>query len=322
MRAFLIICAVLFTFGPADAAQYPSRPIIMVVPFAAGGATDVIARIIAEPMSRKLGQPIIIENVAGAGGTIGTAKVKAATGDGYTLITGHMGTHASAFSLYQKPTYDPRTDFEPVGLIASAPIVIFSRRDFPAKTLKEFSDELIAKGDNIKVAHSGIGSNAHLTYALFQNLIGAKSLEIGYRGNGPLMNDLVAGFVDYSCDQVITFAPQIESGSVKGVAIASPNRSPVLPNLPTTTEGSLPAFQADAWTALFAPKNTPADVLDIIYAAYLDALNDQNTQRRLLALGAGVPGSDQRSEVYFRQLVSDEVLRWSNVIKASGLALQ
>jgi tripartite-type tricarboxylate transporter receptor subunit TctC len=200
--------------------------------------------------------------------------------------------------------------------------VIFSRRDFPAKTLKEFSDELIAKGDNIKVAHSGIGSNAHLTCALFQNLIGAKSLEIGYRGNGPLMNDLVAGFVDYSCDQVITVAPQIESGSVKGVAIASPNRSAVLPNLPTTTEGSLPAFQADAWTALFAPKNTPADVLDIIHAAYLDALNDQNTQRRLLALGAGVPGSDQRSEAYLRQLVSDEVLRWSNVIKASGLALQ
>jgi tripartite-type tricarboxylate transporter receptor subunit TctC len=242
MRVIVTICAAVFASGPAYAARYPSRPITMVVPFAAGGATDVIARIIAEPMSRKLRQPIIIKNLAGAGGTIGTAKVKAAAGDGDTLVAGHMGTHASAFSLYQKPPYDPRSDFEPIGLIASAPIVIFSRRDFPAKTLKQFPDELIANGDNIKVAHSGIGSNAHLTCAMFQSPIRTKSLEIGYRGNGPLMNDLVAGFVVYSCDQVITVAPQIQSGSANGVAIASPNRSPLLPDLPTTSEESLSAF--------------------------------------------------------------------------------
>ena len=323
--AVLALLASAFSslMAPSAVAQrdYPNRAITMVVPFAAGGATDVIARIVAEGMSRHLGKPIIIENVAGAGGTIGSIRVMRAAPDGYTLLTGHMGTHASSFALYEKRKYDPRTDFEPIGLAASAPIVVFGRKDLPATTFQEFVALMKEKGPDLKVGHSGIGSNAHLTCKLLNALVGTKPTEIPYRGNGPLMNNLLAGAIDYSCDQVITVAPQVSAGAIKAFAVASPQRSKVLPDIATSEEGGLKAFQADAWTAFFAPKGLPGDIMAKIHAAYAETMADRETTRKLEQLGAVAPVTAQQSQSYLRDLVAADVDRWAKVITDANITI-
>lgn len=319
----LVASAFSLFLAPSALAQgdYPNRAITMVVPFAAGGATDVIARIVADGMSKHLGKPIIIENVAGAGGTIGSIRVMRAAPDGYTLLTGHMGTHASSFALYEKRKYDPRTDFEPIGLAASAPIVVFGRKDLPATTFREFVDLMKEKGPDFKVGHSGIGSNAHLTCTLLNALVGTKPTEIPYRGNSPLMNDLLAGSIDYSCDQVITVAPQVSAGAIKAFVVASPQRSKVLPEIATSEEGGLKAFQADAWTALFAPKGLPNDIMAKIHAAYAKAMADQETLRKIEQLGAVAPAPEQQSQAYLRNLVAADVDRWAKVITNAKISI-
>lgn len=320
-RIALASACLAAAIGTASAQTFPQRAVTMVVPFAAGGATDVIGRIVAEGLSKELGQRVIVENVAGAGGTTGSARVRAAEPDGYTILTGHMGTHASAYSLYAKPKYDPRTDFEPIGLEASAPIVLFARKDYPATTLAEFTASVQAGGDGVKVGHSGVGSNAHLTCALFASLTGTKPTQVAYRGNGPLMTDLLAGTIDYSCDQVITVAPQVAAGTVKAIAVAAEARSAALPDVPTTAEAGLPAYQADAWTALFVPKGTPAAIVDRLHAAYEKALDDDLVRRRLLELGATVPAPAQRSRAYLADLVARDVERWGALIRQAGIRL-
>jgi tripartite-type tricarboxylate transporter receptor subunit TctC len=323
--AFSALVASVFSvfLAPSALAQsdYPNRAVTMVVPFAAGGATDVIARILADGMSKHLGKPIIIENVAGAGGTIGSIRVMRAAPDGYTLLTGHMGTHASSFALYKKRKYDPRTDFTPIGLAASAPIVVFGRKDLPVITFQEFVALVKEKGSEFKVGHSGIGSNAHLTCTLLNSLVGAKPTEIPYRGNGPLMNDLLGGNIDYSCDQVITVAPQVSAGAIKAFVVASPQRSKVLPEVATSEEGGLKAFQADAWTALFAPKGVPDDVVAKIRAAYSKAMADQDTINKLEKLGAVAPAPEQQSQAYLRDLVAVDVDRWAKVITDAKISI-
>ena len=319
----LLVSAVSLLMAPLASAQtdYPNRAITMVVPFAAGGATDVIGRIVAEGMSRHLGKPIIIENVAGAGGTIGSLRVMRAAPDGYTLLTGHMGTHASSYALYEKRKYDPRTDFEPIGLMASAPIVVFGRKDLPATTFQEFTALMKQKGPEFKVGHSGVGSNAHLTCTLLSALVGTKPTEIPYRGNGPLMNDLLGGAIDYSCDQVITVAPQVSAGAIKAFVVASPQRSKVLPDTATSEEGGLKAYQADAWTALFSPKGLPEDVMTKIHAAYAKAMADPDTINRLEKLGAVAPAPDQQSRAYLKNLVASDVDRWTKVITDAKISI-
>jgi tripartite-type tricarboxylate transporter receptor subunit TctC len=307
--------------APALADSYPQRSVTMIVPFAAGGATDVIARIVAEGMSKTLGQRVIVENVVGAGGTTGSERAKNAAPDGYTILTGHMGTHASAFSLYAKPKYDPRRDFEPIGIEASAPIVLFARKDFPAKNLAEFTAAVKAGGETIKVGHSGIGSNAHLTCAMYAGLVGAKPTQVAYRGNAPLMTDMMAGTIDYSCDQVITIAPQVASGAVVAYAVAGEACSPALPGVPTTAEAGLPAYQADAWTALFAPKGTPEPILVRINEAYAKALDDEPVKKRLEELGAVVPPPARRTRAALADLVAADTERWAKVIEAQGIRL-
>jgi tripartite-type tricarboxylate transporter receptor subunit TctC len=321
IRITAALAALCLAVLPVRAEEYPSRPITMVVPFAPGGATDVIGRIVAEGMSKALDQRVIVENVAGAGGTTGSARVKGAAPDGYTILTGHMGTHASAFSLYARPKYDPRTDFEPIGLAASAPIVLFSRKDFPAKTLAEFSEAVRKGGEAMKAGHSGVGSNAHLTCALYSGLIGAKPTQVAYRGNGPLMTDLMAGTIDFSCDQLITIAPQVAAGTVKAYAVASETRSPALPDVPTTREAGLPAYQADAWTALFAPKGTPEPVLRRLNEAYVKALDDEAVRKRLGELGAVLPSAEKRTRAALADLVAKDTERWAKVIEANGIKL-
>lgn len=307
--------------GSAVAEPFPTRFVTMVVPFAPGGSTDVIARIVADGMSEDLGQRIIIENVAGAGGTTGSIRVMRSGADGYTILAGHMGTHASAYSLYSKVRYDPRSDFLPIGLAASAPIVVFARKDLAADNLKDFIKYLKDNGERVKVGHNGIGSNAHLTCLLLASLLEAKPTEVAYRGNAPLMNDLMAGQIDYSCDQVLTVVPQVEGGTIKAIVTAAPSRSNVLPKVATTVEAGLPAYQVDAWTALFAPAGTPVEIADRLNQALVKALDNPNVVKRLTDLGAIVPPRDQRSRSFLKSLVETDVKRWADVITKANVKI-
>lgn len=316
------VLASILPVSSAVADSYPNKPITMVVPFAAGGATDVIARIVGEKMGDRLGQRIVIENVGGAGGTIGSRRVRDAAPDGYTILTGHMGTHASSYSLYKKPPYDPRTEFEAVGLAASAPIVVFVGAKYPASTLAEFKKTAASAGAKLTLAHSGVGSNAHLTCALFNSLIGADPTDVPYRGNGPLMTDLVGGQVDYSCDQIITVASHVKAGTVKALGITGASRSKLLPDVPTFGEGGLPAYDPDAWTALFAPKGTPDSILNRLNQAYSESLDDAGVRDRLESLGAVVPSKEQRTRAYLANLVKADIDRWAKVIKAANIPQQ
>jgi putative tricarboxylic transport membrane protein len=313
-----LAAAFALTALPASAQDYPTRPITLIVPFAAGGPTDVISRIIGEHMSRTLGAQIVIENALGAGGTTASTRAKRAAPDGYTLITGHMGTHAASVALYPKLQYDPRTDFEPIGMIAGTPILILAKKDFPAKDLKEFTAYVKANVDKLNNAHAGVGSVSFTTCLLLNSILGVKPTTIPFQGTGPSMNALVGGQVDYMCDQIVNAVPQIKGGTIKAYAIATPERNPALPDLPTTKEAGLPEFEASAWNALFAPKGTPAAIVEKLAAALDKALDDEGVRKRLLELGSDIPGKDRRGPAPLSALVKSEVDKWGKVIKEAG----
>src|SRR3954451_17794274 len=263
IRAFAGACAAaaasLCAFvAPSEAQTYPTRGITMIVPFAAGGPTDVISRIVTAHMAQTLGQAIVIENVVGAGGTTATTRAARAAKDGYTLITGHMGTHAAAVPLYPNLAYHPEKDFEPVSLLAGTPILILARKDFAPKDLREFAAYAKANADKVNAAHAGVGSVSHVSCQLLNSILDIKPTGVPFNGTGPAMNALVGGQVDYMCDQIVNAVPQITGGTIKAYAVATPERNPSLPDVPTTAEAGLPAFQAQAWNAIFAPKGTPA----------------------------------------------------------------
>jgi tripartite-type tricarboxylate transporter receptor subunit TctC len=307
------------TSSGAFAQGFPSKPITLIVPFAAGGPTDVIARIVGESMAKTLGQPVLIENVAGAGGTTGITRGSTSTPDGHTIMMGHMGTHGAAPALYPGLKYDPATSFAPIGLAAGTPIVIVAKKAIPAKDLKEFIAYLKANGDKANEAHAGVGSVSHTTCTLFQSITGTKSGRVAYRGTGPALNDLVAGQVDYGCDQIVNLVTQIQGGNIKALAIATPERSPALPDVPTTKEAGLPEFQVSAWNALFAPKGTPKDAVDKLAAALDKALDDEGTRKRLQDLGSVLPDKAGRTPASLQKLVESEVARWTPVLKAAGV---
>ena len=301
-----------------QAQEYPTRNITMIVPFAAGGPTDVIARIVAADMSKTLGQQIIIENVVGAGGTTGATRAARAANDGYTIITGHMGTHAAAVPLYPKLAYHPEKDFEPVALLAGTPILILAKKDFAPKDLKEFVTYVKANEAKLNMAHAGVGSVSHVTGLLLNHLLGVKPTLIPFQGTGPSMAALVGGQVDYMCDQIVNAVPQINGGTIKAYAIGTEERNPALPNLPTAKEAGMPEFQASAWNALIAPKGTPKPILDKLSAALDKALDDEATRKRLLDLGSDIPGKDRRGPQALGTLVKSEIARWTPVLKAAG----
>jgi len=312
------LLAALMLAAPAAAQDYPTKPITLIVPFAAGGPTDVISRIIGEHMSRTLGQQFVIENALGAGGTTASTRAKRAAPDGYTLITGHMGTHAASVALYPKLQYDPRTDFEPVGLIAGTPILVLAKKDFPAKDLKEFVAYVKANEKTLNNAHAGVGSVSFTTCLLLNSLMGVKPTTIPFNGTGPSMNALVGGQVDYMCDQIVNAVPQVKGGTIKAYAIATAERNPSLPDVPTTKEAGLPAYEASAWNALFAPKGTPKAALDKLTDALGKALDDEGVRKRLLDLGSDIPGPDRRGPAALSALVKSEVDKWGKVIKEAG----
>jgi tripartite-type tricarboxylate transporter receptor subunit TctC len=272
----------------AQTQAYPTRSITMIVPFAAGGPTDVVARIVTAPMAQTLGQSIIVENVVGAGGTTATSRAARAANDGYTLITGHMGTHAAAVPLYPNLAYHPQKDFEPAALLAGTPILILARKDFPPKDLKEFIAYVKANVEKVNAAHAGVGSVSHVSCQLLNSMLDIKPTGVPFNGTGPAMNALVGGQVDYMCDQIVNAVPQINGGTIKAYAVATPERNPSLPDVPTTAEAGLPAFQAQAWNAIFAPKGTPAPVIARLNAAAVKALDD-GARKRLLDLGSVDP---------------------------------
>jgi tripartite-type tricarboxylate transporter receptor subunit TctC len=317
--SIMFVSALAITLGGLGAARadYPERPITMIVPFAAGGPTDVIARIVAEHMSRTLGQQIVIENVAGAGGTTGTLRVAQATADGYTIEMGQMGTHGAAPAAYPSLKYDPKKDFAPIGLAAGTPILIVAKKDFPAKDLKEFVAYLKANSAKLNEAHAGPGSVSHTTCSFLNSLVGAKPTRVAYRGTGPALNDLVAGHVDYMCDQIVNLVPQIQANTIKAYAIALPQRSPALPNVPTTTEAGLAEYQVTAWNAVFAPKGTPAPVVKKLSDALLKALADEKTRKRLLDLGSDLSNTKAQTPEGLAALVDSEVTRWNKVLKSA-----
>ena len=299
----------------AQAQAYPTRSITMIVPFAAGGPTDVISRIVTGHMAQTLGQSIIIENVVGAGGTTATSRAARAANDGYTLITGHMGTHAAAVPLYPNLAYHPEKDFEPVALLAGTPILILARKDFPPKDLKEFVTYVKANVDKVNAAHAGVGSVSHVSCQLLNSILDIKPTGVPFNGTGPAMNALVGGQVDYMCDQIVNAVPQINGGTIKAYAVATAERNPSLPDVPTTAEAGLPAFQAQAWNAIFAPKGTPAPVIASLNAAAVKALDDEGVRKRLLDLGSVIPAAAERSPEALATLVKSEIAKWTPVLK-------
>ena len=319
LRLAAVACAAtVFAVAPARAQDYPTRSITMIVPFAAGGPTDVIARIVGGHMAQTLGQSIIIENVVGAGGTTAAARAARAANDGYTLIMGHMGTHAASVALYPKLAYNPDVDFEPIGLAAGTPILILARKDLEPKTLKDFIIYAKANETKINQAHAGVGAVSHVTCELFNSMIGIKPVGVPFNGTGPAMNALVGGQVDYMCDQIVNAAPQIQGSSIKAYAVATAERNPSLPDLPTTAEAGLPDYKVSAWNAIFAPKGTAEPIVAKLNAALVKALDDEAVRKRLLDLGSEIPKGEGRSPAALRALVRGEVERWKTVLKVAA----
>ena len=319
-RPWAALAAVLTLAAPAAAQDtFPQRQITMVVPFAAGGTTDVIGRIMADDMSRTLGHQILVENVTGAGGTVGVGRVMKAAPDGYTLLMGNLGTQAASVGLYPKLAYDPRTDFEPIMNAAATPMLVVAKKDLPVKDFREFVALLKAKGETLNYGTGGVGATSHLTCLFLDSLVGAKPQHVPFRGSGPALNALLAGQIDYVCDQTVAVVPQIQAGSVKGLVVAVPNRLGVVPDVPTSAEQGLAEFQATGWNALFAPKGTPAPVLEKLNAAARAALANETTRKRLLELGAELPDAAGQTREALGQLVASEIDKWVPVIKKAGV---
>jgi tripartite-type tricarboxylate transporter receptor subunit TctC len=303
----------------ANAQTYPSRPITMIVPFAAGGGTDVTARIVSEHMSRTLGQRIIIENIAGAGGTTGSTRAMRANPDGYTIEMGQMGTHATAVALYPNLTYRPEVDFDPIGMVSEMPQMLVARKDFAPKDLKEFIAFIKTNSEKINVGHAGVGSIFFSTCLLLHSILNVKPTLVPFNGGAPAMNALVAGQIDYMCADIVTAAPQLQASTIKGYAIASTSRNPAIPTVPTSNEAGLPAFQVTGWFALFAPKGTPKPIVDRLSEVLDRALDDEGTRKRLIELGNDVPEKSRRGQQALRVLLKDEIARWTPIIQAANV---
>ncbi|WP_342359242.1 tripartite tricarboxylate transporter substrate-binding protein [Terrarubrum flagellatum] len=321
-RMRLTAVAVVLSSAAAFAQGYPNKPITLVVPFAAGGPTDVTARIIAEPMGKALGQNVLVENVVGAAGQTASTRVAQATPDGYTLIMGHMGTHAASVGLNPALKYDPATSFQPIGLANASPIVVVARRDFPANNLKEFIDYVQKQPDKVTQAHAGVGSVSHTTCLLLnaQARLGRINAA-AYRGTGPALNDLLGGQVDFMCDQLTNLAQQINAGAIKAYAVASAARAPSIPNVPTSAEAGLPGYRIESWNAVFAPKGIPADVLAKLVDALNKALEDETTKKRFAELGSILPTAEERKPDGLLSIVKRDVEMLTPTLKESGVTI-
>lgn len=301
----------------AHAQSYPDRTITMVVPFSAGGPTDTVARLVAESMSKDLGQQIVVENVGGAGGSLGAGRVAQADPDGYTVLLHHIGMATSA-TLYRKLAYDTLNAFEYVGLVTDVPMTIVARKDFEPKDLKGLIDYVKANKDTVTVANAGIGAASHLCGMMFMSAIETPVVTVPYKGTGPAMTDLLGGQVDIMCDQTTNTTKQILGGTIKAYAVTSPERLPVLPDVPTAIEGGLANFQVGIWHGVYAPKGTPAEATERLSKALQVALKDPNVVARFAELGT-VPSSEaEATPAALKTKLESEIARWKPVIEAAG----
>jgi tripartite-type tricarboxylate transporter receptor subunit TctC len=317
-----VVAAAWASVETGSAQNYPIRPITMIVPFAAGGTTDVTARIVGEHMSRTLAQQIIVENIVGAGGTVGSTRAMRANSDGYTIEMGQMGTHAAAVALYPNLAYKPDVDFEPIGMVSAIPALIVARKDFPPKDLKEFVSFVKANGGQLNVAHSGVGSVFFTTCMLLNSILNVKPTLVPFNGGGTAMNALVGGQVDYMCADVALSISQLQAGTIKAFAVGTVERNPMLPNVPTSNEAGLSEFQASAWNGLFAPKATPKPVLERLAGALDKALDDATTRKRLQELGSDIPDKAKRGPQPLAVLVKSEIAKWTPIINSANIKVK
>jgi tripartite-type tricarboxylate transporter receptor subunit TctC len=305
--------------APTVAQDWPTRPLTMVVPYAAGGATDVIGRVFSPHLSEILRQQVIIENIGGAGGMIGAQRVVKAPPDGYQFVLGSAGTQNQ--TLYKHPLYNAAADFAPVALVADLPQVLVARKDLPANNLQDFIVYARANQAKMQYGSAGAGSSSHLACALLNAAIGVNVTHVAYRGGGPATQDLIAGRIDYQCPNAAAAIPLLEGSLVKAIAILTKNRSPVLPNLASAHEQSLKHFEVDNWLAFFLPKGTPAAIIRKLHEATVAAMDRPAMQGRLPELGADVIAPERRSPEYLQGFVEREIKKWAAIIKASGVAM-
>ncbi|HEY6258324.1 MAG TPA: tripartite tricarboxylate transporter substrate binding protein [Xanthobacteraceae bacterium] len=321
LRAAIALTAALQAIASASAQSWPTRPVSLVVPFAAGGSVDVMGRILAARLSEILGQQVIVENVPGAGGMLGSARVAKASPDGYEFVLGIAGTHAQNQTLYKHPLYDAATDFVPVGLIAEQPTVLVTRKDLPPNNLPEFITYAKQNQARMQYGSAGAGAANHLACVLLDAAIGVNVTHVPFRGGGPAMQELLGGRIDYMCNIVTTALPQIEAKTVKPIALLSTARSPTLPEVASAKEQGLPDFDASTWYAVFLPKGTPAPIVQKLHDALEATVNTPAVQARLKDIGADLVAPQRRSPDYLAKFVVSEIARWAAPIRASGVSM-
>jgi len=300
----------------AWAQAYPT----MIVPFAAGGPQDVLGRLLAQRMGEILRQSVVVENIGGAGGVTGSRRVADARPDGYTMGIGSVGTHAQNQSLYKRPPYDPVADFTPVALIAETPVVLIARKDLPAGNLDEFAAYTRQNQARMQFGSAGAGASSHIACVVFNHAIGVNPTHVPYRGVALAVQDLIAGRIDYQCEQIVTAKPHIDAGSVKGIAMLTKERSPVMPGLPTALEQGFDV-ETYAWTALFLPRRTPDAIVQTLNKAVVEALHTPTVRTRMLELGSVVVSDERTSPQYLASFIKSEIDKWAGPIKASGVSI-
>jgi tripartite-type tricarboxylate transporter receptor subunit TctC len=309
--------AIVAAAGGVAAQDYPNKSVIMVVPFAAGGPTDTVARIIAQPMSKALKQQVIIENTAGAGGTLASARVAKAAPDGYTLLLHHIG-HATSATLYRKLPFDTINDFEPIGQVADIPMSLIGKKDLPANNLKELIVWMKANKEKVLLGNAGIGAASHLCGMLIQSALQTEFTTLPYKGTGPAMNDLLGGQFDIMCDQTTSTTGQIKGGRVKAYGVTTLKRVASLPDVPTLNEAGLPGFEVVVWQGIYAPKGTPKPVIDKLVAALDEALRDPGVKTRLAELGSEPVPPAKATPEGLRSHLQAEVAKWAPIIKKAA----
>jgi len=319
-RMRVVLAAILISCGAARAEDWPARPITLVVPYGAGGPTDVVGRLFAQQMSERLGRQIIVENVAGAGGMTGANRVANAPPDGYQVLFGGSGNLVFNQILYKKPLFNSVTDFTPVALLTEQSLVLMARKDLPGEGLQDFMRHVKAS-KTASFGSSGAGSSTHLGCVMLNLAIGADATHVPYRGNGPAMQDLIGGRIDYYCDLIQTALPQVQAGAVKAIAILSPTRSPMLPDLPTADEQGLANLDTTNWYGLFLPKGSPSSIVQKLHRAATAALDTPSFRDQLHSHGVAVVAPERRSPDYLGRFLKDDIAKWTVPIKASGIAV-
>lgn len=317
----LVIAAAVAAAAPAGAQEWPTRPVTMVVPFAAGGPIDTLARILQNALGETLGQQVIVENVTGAGGLTGSLRVSQAAADSHTFVLASIGTHAIGHSMHSKPPYHPADDFQPVIFVADAPLLLMAKKDLPATDLKTFIDHTKANHATMTFASGGTGTSSHVSCVLLNQIMGVTVTHVPYRGGGPALADVIGGRIDYICNYVSTGAPAVKQGQVKALAMLAKERTPLLPDLKTADEQGLKDFDVSAWNAILLPKSATPDMVAKLNKAVSEALDKPATRERLDGAGLIPAAPSRRSPAYLRDFINAEIKKWAEPVKAGGLQI-